>query len=101
MKRISIYVASFMLFVAFSALGQKGNSKNQTSTSAVKAESYKGLKWRNIGPFRGGRANTIAGDPLHRKLMEINPANVSKFKDVTQFFADDLKKQEDGNGSAN
>ena len=37
----------------------------------------------------------------HRKLMEINPANVSKFKDVTQFFADDLKKQEDGNGSAN
>ena len=71
MKRISIYVASLMLFVAFSALGQKGNSKNQTSTSAVKAESYKGLKWRNIGPFRGGRANTIAGDPLNASVYYV------------------------------
>jgi anti-anti-sigma regulatory factor len=28
----------------------------------------------------------------HRTLMEINPANVSRFKDVTQFLAEDLKK---------
>ena len=71
MKRISIYVASLMLFVAFSAPGQKGNSKNQTSPSSVKAESYKGLKWRNIGPFRGGRANTIAGDPLNASVYYV------------------------------
>lgn len=37
----------------------------------------------------------------HRQLMELNPANVPKFKDVAQFFADDLKKQEDGHSSAN
>ncbi len=30
----------------------------------------------------------------HRLLMEINPANVSKFKDVTKFLEEDLKKQE-------
>jgi anti-anti-sigma regulatory factor len=30
----------------------------------------------------------------HKTLMEINPANVSKFKDVTQFLAEDLKKME-------
>jgi anti-sigma B factor antagonist len=28
----------------------------------------------------------------HRTLMEINPQNVSRFKDVAQFLADDLKK---------
>src|SRR6516162_3767117 len=28
----------------------------------------------------------------HEKLMEINPANVPKFKEVTQFLAEDLKK---------
>ena len=28
----------------------------------------------------------------HLKLMELNPANVPKFKDVAQFFADALKK---------
>ncbi len=28
----------------------------------------------------------------HRTLMEINPANASKFKEVTQFLAEDLKR---------
>lgn len=28
----------------------------------------------------------------HRTLMEINPANVSRFKDVTRFLAEDLKR---------
>lgn len=28
----------------------------------------------------------------HRKLMEINPANVPKFKDVTRFLEEDLKR---------
>jgi anti-anti-sigma regulatory factor len=28
----------------------------------------------------------------HRTLMELNPANVTRFKDVTQFLAEDLKK---------
>jgi len=31
----------------------------------------------------------------HQTLMKINPANVSKFKDVTQFLAEDLKKMEE------
>ncbi|HEY5914959.1 MAG TPA: STAS domain-containing protein, partial [Verrucomicrobiae bacterium] len=32
----------------------------------------------------------------HRTLMEINPANVSKFKEVTQFLAEDLKRIKEG-----
>lgn len=30
----------------------------------------------------------------HRTLMEINPQNVSKFKEVARFLAEDLKKKE-------
>jgi anti-anti-sigma regulatory factor len=34
----------------------------------------------------------------HQTLMEINPANIPKFKEVTQFLAEDLKKLEGGEG---
>jgi hypothetical protein len=29
----------------------------------------------------------------HRTLMELNPDNVTRFKDLTQFLAEDLKKR--------
>lgn len=32
----------------------------------------------------------------HKTLMEINPDNVPKFKEVTQFLAEDLKKLKNG-----
>jgi anti-sigma B factor antagonist len=32
----------------------------------------------------------------HQTLMNINPANIAKFKDVAQFLAEDLKKMDDG-----
>jgi anti-anti-sigma regulatory factor len=32
----------------------------------------------------------------HRILMEVNPNNVTKFKDVTQFLAEDLKRLKNG-----
>jgi hypothetical protein len=32
----------------------------------------------------------------HRTLMEISPDNVPKFKEVTQFLAEDLKKSKTG-----
>ncbi len=33
----------------------------------------------------------------HETLMEVNPENIPKFKDVTQLMAEDLKRQESGN----
>ena len=36
----------------------------------------------------------------HRTLMKINPANVPKFKEVTQFMAEDLKKLTGGGTSS-
>lgn len=38
-----------------------------TSTATNKSEQFSALKWRNIGPFRGGRSNAVCGvidDPL-------------------------------------
>ena len=35
----------------------------------------------------------------HQTLMEINPDNVARFKDVTQFLAEDLKKLKRGRNS--
>jgi anti-sigma B factor antagonist len=32
----------------------------------------------------------------HKTLMDINPDNISRFKDVTAFLADDLKKMKSG-----
>jgi hypothetical protein len=37
----------------------------------------------------------------HRTLMKVNPDNVPKFKDVTQFMAEDLKRMTNGEGSSN
>jgi hypothetical protein len=58
---------SLLLFIGFllavSAYAQKAKPK-AASTATSKSDLYKGLKWRNIGPFRGGRANAIAGSPI-------------------------------------
>lgn len=35
---------------------------------------------------------TRAALEAHRTLMEVNPANIVRFKDVTEFMAEDLKK---------
>jgi len=34
----------------------------------------------------------------HEKLMEINPGNIPKFKDVTRFFAEDLERLRQAGG---
>ncbi len=39
---------------------------------------------------------TEASLEAHRTLMEINPGNVTRFKDVAQFLAEDLKKLRNG-----
>jgi len=37
----------------------------------------------------------------HQLLMQLNPENISKFKDVTQFLAEDLKKMNSDPGPSN
>jgi photosystem II stability/assembly factor-like uncharacterized protein len=53
------------------AWAQKSKSAAGTAAPALSADQFKGLKWRNIGPFRGGRANAIAGDPTNASVYYV------------------------------
>lgn len=56
-----------LLIVPLSVQSQKRKSKTTTSTITVQDSMFHGLKWRNIGPFRGGRsvASTgVVGQPM-------------------------------------
>ncbi len=55
---------SFLLFTLLCFTLSVFAQKSKTETPAqpkFNPDLYKGLKWRNIGPFRGGRANAISG----------------------------------------
>ncbi|MGI8581808.1 MAG: VPS10 domain-containing protein, partial [Chitinophagaceae bacterium] len=72
MKKIFCLFA-FSLFILQIHAQQKPGKKKETqpvqtvSDSTVTDSIYRNLKWRNIGPFRGGRSVTatgVVGDPL-------------------------------------
>ncbi len=49
-----------------------------------------------VGPDRKDTTETCL--EAHRLLMELNPANVAKFKDVTKFLEEDLQRLEKKSG---
>lgn len=57
--RSIIYLLLSVLLIP--SIAQKKSAAPTTPPSKIDAAQFKGLKWRNIGPFRGGRANAIAG----------------------------------------
>ena len=55
------------LVLPLMVFAQKNKKASQVAESLVEAELFSGLKWRNIGPFRGGRSVTssgVVGDPM-------------------------------------
>jgi anti-sigma B factor antagonist len=64
-----------------------------------------GVGCREMAPVESPPANADRKEvsrtclEAHQTLMEINPANVPRFKDVAQFLAEDLKKMEEGDQS--
>ena len=60
-KLFWIFLLTGFLF-ADSAYSQKSKrGEPQFSTISYDEVLYKDLKWRNIGPFRGGRSTTVTG----------------------------------------
>ena len=59
-------LASLLLFTG-SLMAQRSGKKKQTNEKSTESEfsadHFAGLKWRNIGPFRGGRAVAGSGVP--------------------------------------
>ncbi|UCD61894.1 MAG: glycosyl hydrolase [Flavobacteriaceae bacterium] len=66
MKTIQLILLSLIL-VPLSAQAQKRKTKSTTTHFEVQDSLYHGLKWRNIGPFRGGRSvasSGVIGQPM-------------------------------------
>jgi len=62
------FILLYTLSVFFSAIttAQKNTTKNFEQNPSLITElpfdsTFKSVKWRNIGPFRGGRANAVSG----------------------------------------
>ena len=72
MRKIFVFLPCLFLLFQLSAQQKPGTKKETQAIPTVsptdeKDSSLKNLKWRNIGPFRGGRSVTstgVAGDPL-------------------------------------
>ena len=66
MKIPSLLILLILLMLSFSEclVAQKRNkSQTSTTTHTIDTATYSGLKWRNIGPYRGGRSVAVAGIP--------------------------------------
>ncbi|MCU0355990.1 MAG: glycosyl hydrolase [Cyclobacteriaceae bacterium] len=60
MFRLVTIMALLCLFT-LAATAQKSKAPAPAPAPAFNADLYKGMKWRNIGPFRGGRSNAVSG----------------------------------------
>src|SRR5256886_16514571 len=63
-RRFAVYSA-FLLVASLAGLGQV-SLHSQIRAQTLDDKALKGMKWRQIGPFRGGRAlvvTGVAGDP--------------------------------------
>ncbi len=61
MKKLPLLILAGLL-ISFVTPAQKSKAKPEAQAVAkFDADKFKAVKWRNIGPFRGGRANTISG----------------------------------------
>jgi photosystem II stability/assembly factor-like uncharacterized protein len=60
-KSFLILLAVCLGFVSLTSAQKSKPKSDPQSTASFDAANFKGLKWRNIGPFRGGRANAISG----------------------------------------
>lgn len=60
MKVFQFFLA-LLLLISFDSEAQRRKKKTPLPTIVLNDSMYHGLKWRNIGPFRGGRSVTSSG----------------------------------------
>jgi len=66
MKAIKLLVIA-LLILPLTLQSQRRKKKNATPVVTVQDSMFHGLKWRNIGPFRGGRSvasSGVVGEPM-------------------------------------
>ncbi|MEO7086202.1 MAG: glycosyl hydrolase [Gemmatimonadaceae bacterium] len=71
-------------FVASSLSAQRPAPASIDSTRyAGGPRELRGLRWREVGPFRGGRAVAVAGDPVNRDVFYFGSVNGGVWKTTT------------------
>src|SRR5438132_14122342 len=64
LRIVSRFVLFFFLFLFDrDAIRAADSSPSPTPAGAIDEKLFKGIQWRQIGPFRGGRALAIEGVP--------------------------------------
>ena len=66
MKTVKLLILC-LLILPFFSYGQKRKKKSTERLIKIEDSLFHGMKWRNIGPFRGGRSVTstgVAGQPF-------------------------------------
>ena len=61
-------------FIGFFSIDLSGQSAQNKSTAAFEEQLYDGIQWRQVGPFRGGRAGTATGVRGNPNLYYIGTA---------------------------
>ena len=81
MKRtptLRVSLLALLLLLAFSASAQRGSKTRgkaaKATTAVYDSVLYNGLRWRSIGPYRGGRAGTVTGVPGNPNLYYMGTA---------------------------
>jgi len=61
MRTFQLFFFAFASLCFISTYGQKKKQSSSSSTAKINEKEFHGLKWRNIGPFRGGRSVASTG----------------------------------------
>src|SRR3954465_15143785 len=62
------------------AAGQRAPQSFDSARYAATARELRGLRWRLVGPFRGGRAVAVVGDPTKPNLFYFGAVNGGVWK---------------------
>ena len=64
------FLAAFFI-ISFPGFTQKKSVKTETPTASTPRYDsvFKSVKWRNIGPYRGGRSNAVSGSRGNDQLF--------------------------------
>ena len=72
-KGVFTVLLAALLLVGFEANAQRRNKRAKANAAQADAnpmaDVYKGIEWRSVGPFRGGRASTVTGVPGDSKTF--------------------------------
>ena len=80
MKKTSLYLLIFLLAFLYQDLAaQRKNNKNESALT-FKESLYNGIQWRLVGPYRGGRAGTVAGVSQNPDLYYMGTAGGGVWK---------------------